>query len=256
MEAAGGAPAAAEGEVLHPLPQKKFYRARAHANPLSDGNYDKPRKPQEMDWAEHYPAHFNAGVPWARQPRVRFADVGCGFGGMSIRLAELFPEKLVLGMEIRDKVAEYVRERALALRAHHAGKYQNVSCIRTNSMKFMPNYFEKGQLEKVFFLFPDPHFKAANHRRRVIQHTLLAEYAYLLTEGGLLYFATDVEELADWMRDKLEQHPLFEAVAPAELEDDPCVPLLTQCTEEAQKVERNGGQTWRGVYRRVSKAAK
>ena len=26
----------------------------------------------------------------------------------------------------------------------------------------------------------DPHFKAANHRRRIIQRTLLAEYAYLL----------------------------------------------------------------------------
>lgn len=25
----------------------------------------------------------------------------------------------------------------------------------------------------------DPHFKASKHRRRIIQHTLLAEYAYL-----------------------------------------------------------------------------
>ena len=30
-------------------------------------------------------------------------------------------------------------------------------------MKYMPNYFEKGQLQKLFFLFPDPHFKV---RRR------------------------------------------------------------------------------------------
>ena len=26
-------------------------------------------------------------------------------------------------------------------------------------MKYLPNFFRKGQLEKMFFLFPDPHFK-------------------------------------------------------------------------------------------------
>jgi hypothetical protein len=44
----------------------------------------------------------------------------------------------------------------------------------------------------------DPHFKAANHRRRIIQRTLLTEYAYLLRPGGLLYTITDVEDLGNW----------------------------------------------------------
>jgi len=47
--------------------------------------------------------------------------------------------------------------------------YQNVACIRVNIMKYAANYFRKGQLEKIFFLFPDPHFKKANFRRRVIK---------------------------------------------------------------------------------------
>ncbi len=41
----------------------------------------------------------------------------------------------------------------------------------------------------------DPHFKVANHRRRIIQSTLLAEYAHFLAVGGMLYTITDVEEL-------------------------------------------------------------
>lgn len=36
--------------------------------------------------------------------QVRFVDVGCGFGGLLIRLAPLYPEKLMLGFELRDKV--------------------------------------------------------------------------------------------------------------------------------------------------------
>ena len=38
----------------------------------------------------------------------------------------------------------------------------------------------KGQLSKMFFLFPDPHFKKAKHKWRIINETLLAEYAYVL----------------------------------------------------------------------------
>ena len=59
-------------------------------------------------------------------------------------------------------------------------------------------------------LVQDPHFKAANHRRRIIQNSLLAEYAYCLAVGGVLYTITDVPDLADWMRQKLDAHPLFE----------------------------------------------
>ena len=81
-------------------------------------------------------------------------------------------------MEIRDKVSQYVKGRGVALRREHPGQYENISCIRTNSMKYLPNFFRKGQLTKLFFLFPDPHFKTANHRRRIIQRSLLAEYAY------------------------------------------------------------------------------
>jgi tRNA (guanine-N7-)-methyltransferase len=87
----------------------------------------------------------------------------------------MFPDKLVLGMEIREKVTEYVTRRIDALRKEHAteptqdqaatpGPYQNVSVVRANSMKYMSNYFRKHQLEMLFFLFPDPHFKASNHR--------------------------------------------------------------------------------------------
>lgn len=68
--------------------------------------------------------------------------------------------------------------------------YGNVSVLRANAMKFLPNFFEKGQvrrpcdaafeitsvlnlsplhqLSKLFFLFPDPHFKARKHKARII----------------------------------------------------------------------------------------
>ena len=55
--------------------------------------------------ASHYPELFaEAAAAGAPAPRVDFADVGCGFGGLTVRLAEAYPDKVVLGMELRDKV--------------------------------------------------------------------------------------------------------------------------------------------------------
>jgi tRNA (guanine-N7-)-methyltransferase len=83
-------------------------------------------------------------------------------------------------------------------------------------------------LDKIFFLFPDPHFKKANFRRRIISPTLLAEYAYVLRVGGLVYTNTDVEDLHLWMVEHLSAHPLFERVPAEELVPSlpPCFPVL------------------------------
>jgi tRNA (guanine-N7-)-methyltransferase len=139
----------------------------------------------------------------------------------------------------------------VALRREHPGCYENISCIRTNSMKYLPNFFQKGQLTKLFFLFPDPHFKTANHRRRIIQRSLLSEYAYSLAVGGIVYTITDVEELGRWMAEKIAAHPMFERLTEEECKADPVVPLLFTGTEEGQKVERNEGNTFLNVFRRV-----
>lgn len=65
----------------------------------------------------------------------------------SVTLSKMFPDTLMLGMEIRIKVSDYVCDRIDALRqTDEESGYQNISCIRTNAMKYLPNYFQKGQV--------------------------------------------------------------------------------------------------------------
>jgi hypothetical protein len=71
--------------------QKRHYRQRAHANPFSDHALDYPESPRAMNWETFYPAFAGTG----KTPE--FADVGCGFGGLLIALAPLFPNTLMLG---------------------------------------------------------------------------------------------------------------------------------------------------------------
>lgn len=134
-----------------------------------------------------------------------------------IELSKEFPNLNILGIELRQKVAEYVAKRIKALREGSPGSFDNVAVMRNNAMKFLPNFFRKAQISKMFFLFPDPHFKKKKHKARIITTQLLAEYAYLLKEGGVLYTATDVEELHHWMKNHLDAHPCFERAS--DLED-------------------------------------
>lgn len=219
--------------------------------------------------------------------QVTVADIGCGFGGLLVALSPLLPDELILGLEIRTQVTEYVEDRISALRSQQMGAspsapttkglYQNISCLRANSMKFLPNFFTRAQLGLVFLCFPDPHFKARKHKARIVSGTLCAEYAYVLRAGGFVYTITDVEELGEWMRRRFEAfgrgggesgdgrgEGLFERVElPEEGKEGEWigeggekgrVGLLVRCireeTEEGKKVTRNGGNKYVSVFRR------
>ena len=49
-----------------------------------------------MNWAKHYPTFLGDDSRSGKVPE--FADVGCGFGGLLMALAPMFPDTLMLGM--------------------------------------------------------------------------------------------------------------------------------------------------------------
>lgn len=240
-----------EGQKID-LPKKRYYRQRAHSNPFSDHQLEYPVSPQDMDWSKLYPYYKNAENGQMTK-KVTIADIGCGFGGLMIDLSPAFPEDLILGMEIRVQVTNYVEDRIIALRNNTASKhgFQNINVLRGNAMKFLPNFFEKGQLSKMFFCFPDPHFKQRKHKARIITNTLLSEYAYVLKEGGVVYTITDVKDLHEWMVNHLEEHPLFERLSKEWEENDECVKIMRNATEEGKKVERKKGDKFVACFTRL-----
>eukprot|EP00028_Trichosphaerium_sp_Am-I-7-wt_P005307 CAMPEP_0168514972 /NCGR_PEP_ID=MMETSP0405-20121227/4442_1 /TAXON_ID=498012 /ORGANISM="Trichosphaerium sp, Strain Am-I-7 wt" /LENGTH=158 /DNA_ID=CAMNT_0008534229 /DNA_START=227 /DNA_END=703 /DNA_ORIENTATION=- len=155
-------------------------------------------------------------------------------------------------MEIRPRVVEYVADRIEKLQAKSPSEGVNLSVLQVNAMKYLPNYFVKGQLSKIFFLFPDPHFKKKVHRRRIISPTLLAEYAYALRVGGIIYTVTDVKDLFDWEYKCLNEHPLFVELTKEETDNDPVVPLVMNSSEEAKKVEKIDGEKYFTAFRRIA----
>ena len=246
-------------------PSKKHGRIRPHTNPLSIIQFAVPNHPDQYDWHRHYPEIIppkeNPNEIIEVEPKVTILDIGSGFGGLIQCLSSEFKDELILGIEIRSSATEITKENIEEARAN--GKTlrpdgttrdwnpQNIGVLNTNIMKYAPNYFHKGQLNKMFILFGDPHFKRTKHRLRVINPTYLDIYAYLLKVGGILYTISDVEALYLWQKKHLDEHPLFERIPDEELTDDVCFDLIHNGTHEGQKVTKNKGNKYPAVYRRV-----
>lgn len=89
-------PAAQSSEAVHMTDEDAA--AAQHAQHTQQGSAQ-----QQHDDAQQ--AQDQAGTGRQADLQVRFADVGCGFGGLLVRLSPLYPDKLMIGMEIRDKVS-------------------------------------------------------------------------------------------------------------------------------------------------------
>jgi len=226
-------------------------RVRAHANPFSDADIAVPKAPREINWGSYF---AEDAVDGKQESMPNICDVGCGFGGLLLELSKLLPKDLIVGLEIRPQAVAIVEERIK--KAREDGQATNACVLRCNVMKHFAHYFTKGQLDKMFFTFADPHFKRSNHRRRIINQTFLAYYAFALKVGGLCYTITDVKDLYDWQTRHLDAHPLFERVPESELKEDPCYIAIHNATDEAKKVDRNEGSKFAAVYRRIKDGTK
>ncbi|KAL9598212.1 MAG: hypothetical protein Q9219_004632 [cf. Caloplaca sp. 3 TL-2023] len=226
-----------------------------------------------MDWASLYPAYIASEPapeeqestpaleptsepspePKPLKKDVTVADIGCGFGGLLVALAPKLPDDLLIGMELRMQVANFVQDKIKALRSQNpeSGLYRNVACLRANAMKFLPNFFRKAQLTKIFLCFPDPHFKARKHKARIVSPSLNSEYAFVMAPGSILYTITDVEDLNKWMVQHFEEHASFERVSKQDEDEDDCVKTMMVETEEGKKVERNKGDKFVACFRRL-----
>lgn len=222
-------------------------RTRAHANPLSDEAIQYPESPLDVDWNSMYP---RLAKQLDTTPKPSILDVGCAYAGLLTSLAPLHKDKIMLGMEIRPRVVDYSQYRISEIRQNDDNGH-NIWVLRCNVMKNLVNYIQKAQLEKIFFCYPDPHWKKKNHRRRIISQTLLDEYAYVLKKGGLIYTVSDVKELGDWMCEHLEQHPSFERLTQQEVDADDFVPYVKDSSEDAQRTQQQKKQKHLCVFRRI-----
>jgi tRNA (guanine-N7-)-methyltransferase len=168
-------------------------RVRQHVNPLKKELQVPTSAPP--DWAD-----------WFDSPAAPLAlDAGCGSGRFGLALAaSARPDHNVLGLEIRGPLV--ARANAWA-RAAVPALDRRARFVLGNATVSLPaglldSY--PGPLTLACFQFPDPHFKARHHKRRIVQPATAAAVAAALAPGGVVFLQSDVLEAAVAMRDAFE----------------------------------------------------
>ena len=208
---------------------KRDYRQRAHSNPFKDTDITIPPSPDSINWLEY----FKNGQP------PSFLDVGCGYG----KFLMLENQNNILGLEIRDKVYRYVRDRI------NKDSLDNCAIMKTNALLFLPNICHKLSIEKIFILFPDPHFKKRKQKGRVICKQMMHIYAYILRERGRLYISTDVIALFNDMKDVIKKSGLFKEIEDPE---DIYFERTLKETDEALRAGIKTGQIFACIFEKIN----
>ncbi len=109
-------------------------------------------------------------------------ELGCGKGEYTVGLAENFPEKNFIGIDIKG-----ARIWTGATSAHEKG-LKNAAFLRTY-VELLPSFFETGEISEIWITFPDPQMK--KYRKRLTSTTLLAHYCKVMKAGGVVHLKTD-----------------------------------------------------------------
>ncbi len=113
-------------------------------------------------------------------------ELGCGKGEYSVGLAERFPEKNFIGIDI--KGARFWRGAKTAVESG----MNNVAFVRTQ-IELIQYIFAENEVSEIWITFPDPQIKYKRTKHRMTNAAFLENYKNILKPSGLMHLKTDSE---------------------------------------------------------------
>ncbi|MBF7125747.1 tRNA (guanosine(46)-N7)-methyltransferase TrmB [Pediococcus pentosaceus] len=135
-----------------------------------------------------------------------FIEVGTGKGQFIINMAKKYPQYNFIGIEIQKTVI------AIALKNALEEEIPNLQFLYADGAE-LTDYFEDGEVSKVFLNFSDPWPKARHEKRRLTFKTFLKVYEQILVKNGEVEFKTDNQGLFEYSLYSLNNYGMtFEGV--------------------------------------------
>lgn len=143
--------------------------------------------------------HWNETIFRNNNPIV--LELGCGRGEYTTGLAERFPEKNFIGIDI--KGARMWR----GARTSNEKNLRNSAFLRTR-IEFINSFFSENEVDEIWVTFPDPHVGARNANKRLTSPWYLNLYRPVLKDNGIMHLKTDNQELHRYTRKVAESNGL------------------------------------------------
>jgi tRNA (guanine-N7-)-methyltransferase len=118
-------------------------------------------------------------------------ELGCGKGEYTVSLAEMYPHKNFIGIDIKG-----ARMWKGAKESHHR-RQPNATFLRTR-IELLGSFFAPGESDEIWLTFPDPQPKRKREKKRLAGPVFLNLYRGFLKDNGIVHLKTDSRELFDY----------------------------------------------------------
>jgi tRNA (guanine-N7-)-methyltransferase len=132
-------------------------------------------------------------------------ELGCGKGEYTVNLAEAFPNKNFIGIDLKSNRMWKGASQALEK------KMQNVAFVRLMIDK-ISQIFNGNEVDEIWITFPDPFPKNRHAKHRLTHPRFLKQYLQVLKPNGVINLKTDDDDLFAFTQHVLQQTnttPLF-----------------------------------------------
>lgn len=147
-------------------------RIRQHVNPLQ----------------LHF-ERFRGDKPVLEPARAIEVEIGCAEAQFLFERAAQDPNRMYVGLEIREDLVKLVNRKARETGAP-------VCAVFCQAQLHMREIFGERTADRVYINFPDPWFKRRHHARRMVDRTLVDAIAGITTTGAELFVQSDVWDIA------------------------------------------------------------
>ena len=124
-------------------------------------------------------------------------ELACGRGEYTLALAEKYPDRNFIGVDI--KGARIWRGATNAL----AQKLTNVAFLRVR-IEIIEKFFAKNEVDEIWITFPDPFLRPSKSNRRLTSPYFLKAYKNILVNNGLVHLKTDDDTLFEFSLETID----------------------------------------------------
>lgn len=128
-------------------------------------------------------------------------ELGCGKGEYTVGLAQRYPDKNFVGVDIKGNRIWTGAKTAVE------NKMNNVAFIRTR-IDYIDSCFANDEVDEIWITFPDPQPQKTRTRNRLTNMMFINRYKNIIKKDGRIHLKTDNEPFYDYTKEVVTENKL------------------------------------------------
>lgn len=213
---------------------KRFAEMKTFANVYQCYSYKEPilynGADEKVDLKGNWEkSHFKNGLPIT-------LEIACGKGEYTVGLAERFPERNYIGVDIKGARLHKGAKDALAMNLN------NAAFLRTK-VELLPIFFAEGEIDEIWITFSDPFPKDRHEKHRLTAPNFLEIYRKICKPRATIHLKHDDPNFFEYTLSVLDQENIKPNIVERDIHNEgSAFSYLTEIVTHYEKMHLQDGR--------------